>query len=78
VESAKSTSRWARNHPNRRRADAYIDHGSSQHPFGNQAAICVTELALGHRTRPFGFASQPYDWFAFSRMMTLQALMSRN
>jgi hypothetical protein len=25
-----------------------------------------------------GFASQPYDWFAFSRMMTLQARLTRN
>ena len=28
---------------------------------------CALNVALG-------FASQPYDWFAFSRMMTLQAL----
>src|SRR4029078_9914806 len=25
-----------------------------------------------------GFASQPFDWFAFSRMMTLQARLTRN
>jgi hypothetical protein len=51
--------------------------GDSQHPFGNQATDHKYHAKHG-RERPFGFASQPYGWFAFSRMMTLQALMSRN
>jgi hypothetical protein len=40
------------------------DQDNSQHPFGDQAATSCKFVALG-------FASQPYDWFAFSRMMTL-------
>ena len=42
------------------------DQDDSQHPFGDQATAICKIVALG-------FASQPYDWFAFSRMMTLQA-----
>ena len=47
------------------------DRDNSQHPFGDQAATTCKVMALG-------FASQPYDWFAFSRMMTLQARLTRN
>ena len=47
------------------------DRDNSQHPFGDQAATSCKFVALG-------FASQPYDWFAFSRMMTLQARLTRN
>jgi hypothetical protein len=66
------TSRWLRTS----KSVAPIVHLSSnrddsQHPFGDQAtAVCKT-VALG-------FASQPCDWFAFSRMMTLQARLTRN
>ena len=35
--------------------------------------FAITELSLGEPHSALGFASQPYDWFAFSRMMTLQA-----
>src|SRR5687767_3250426 len=50
---------------------------TAKHPFGNQATasrrgVLRTDYAL----RPFGFASQPYDWFAVSRMMTPQALFA--
>ena len=38
----------------------------SQHPFGSQAT--------DHKWPALSFAPQPCDWFAFSRMMTLQAL----
>jgi len=44
-----------------------INQDDSQHPFGNPATTICKITALG-------FASQPFDWFAFSRMMTLQAL----
>jgi len=47
-----------------------IDQDDSQHPFGDQATAMCKIVALG-------FASQPYDWFAFSRMMTLQALVRK-
>jgi hypothetical protein len=47
------------------------DQDDSQHPFGNQASTSCKFVALG-------FASQPFDWFAFSRMMTLQARLTRN
>jgi hypothetical protein len=47
------------------------DRDDSQHPFGDQATATCKVVALG-------FASQPYDWFAFSRMMTLQARLTRN
>jgi hypothetical protein len=47
------------------------DQDDSQHPFGNQATTRCKFVALG-------FASQPFDWFAFSRMMTLQARLTRN
>jgi hypothetical protein len=47
------------------------DQDDSQHPFGDQATTRCKFVALG-------FASQPYDWFAFSRMMTLQARLTRN
>ena len=47
------------------------DQDDSQHPFGDQATTKCKFEALG-------FASQPYDWFAFSRMMTLQARLTRN
>jgi len=39
----------------------------SQHPFGGQAASHKKWSALS-------FAPQSFDWFALSRMMTLQAL----
>jgi hypothetical protein len=42
------------------------DQDDSQHPFGNPATTTCKVAVLG-------FASQPFDWFAFSRMMTLQA-----
>ena len=42
------------------------DQDDSQHPFGNPATTTCKVTVLG-------FASQPFDWFAFSRMMTLQA-----
>jgi hypothetical protein len=51
--------------------EALLDQDNSQHPFGNPATtICKIEV--------LGFASQPFDWFAFSRMMTLQARLTRN
>ncbi len=43
-----------------------IAASDSQHPFGGQA---TSQLRLA-----LGFAPQPCDWFAFSRMKTLQAL----
>jgi hypothetical protein len=55
------------------RADRTLKHGrdDSQHPFGNPATTtCKVEV--------LGFASQPFGWFAFSRMMTLQARLTRN
>src|SRR4051812_45576939 len=64
------------------------DRDDSQHPFGDQATATCSRVSLklgsgsfgetALHVRPFGFASQPYDWFAFSRMMTLQARLTRN
>ena len=55
------------------RADrtAKHDRDDSQHPFGNPAATACKATVLG-------FASQPFDWFAFSRMMTLAGPLTRN
>jgi hypothetical protein len=76
MESAKSTSRWL--NPIHLRLKWSEDHRNhSQHPFGNQAAVRVFHAR--HEVRPaLGFAPQPCDWFAFSRMMTPQALVLRN
>jgi hypothetical protein len=53
------------------------DRNHSQHPFGNLASVRVFHAR--HEVRPaLGFVPQPYDWFTFSRMMTPQALVSRN
>ncbi len=49
-----------------RRSLVHIAASDSQHPFGGQAT--------GQKWPALGFASQPCDWFAFSRMKTLQAL----
>ena len=70
--SAKSTSRWPNDPIVCRRAVNYHRADGSQHPFGNQATIpCHAEAPP---SMALGFAPQPCDWFAFSRMMTLQAL----
>ena len=67
------TSRWLKNiqvsradHPPKH------DQDDSQHPFGDQAAAIWFRIEI-RTIVALGFASQPYDWFAFSRMMTLQA-----
>jgi hypothetical protein len=69
MELRNQTSRWLRTSkfvgPT---AHLSNDQDDSQHPFGDQATAICKIVALG-------FASQPYDWFAFSRMMTLQALL---
>src|SRR5262245_14237207 len=55
------------------------DRDDSQHPFGNPATATDCEFQRNRRTRAaLGFASQPYDWFAFSRMMTLAGPLTRN
>src|SRR4051812_18207276 len=69
------TSRWLRTSkfvgPT---AHLSIDRDDSQHPFGDQATTtCLS--AAADTVVALGFASQPHDWFAFSRMMTLQALL---
>ena len=76
INAAKSTSRWLgevfRMSGANRGQDCIlttITPRDSQHPFGGQAT--------GHFWPALGFAPQPYDWFAFSRMMTLQALITR-
>ena len=66
------TSRWLRTSKSvGPTAQLSIDRDDSQHPFGNPATTICKIAALG-------FASQPFDWFAFSRMMTLQARLTRN
>jgi len=46
---------------------------NSQHPFGNPASERPTARERDARSSALGFAPQPYDWFALSRMMTQQA-----
>jgi hypothetical protein len=55
------------------------DRDDSQHPFGNPATATDCEFQRNRRIRAaLGFASQPCDWFAFSRMMTLAGPLTRN
>ena len=72
MELRNQTSRWLRTSKSvGPTVQLSSDRDDSQHPFGDQATATCKVVALG-------FASQPYDWFAFSRMMTLQARLTRN
>ena len=78
MELRNQTSRWLRTSksvgPTVRLSS---DRDDSQHPFGDQATAILLSAAADTIVA-LGFASQPYDWFAFSRMMTLQARLTRN
>jgi hypothetical protein len=59
MEIAKSNLALAQNFQVSRAGRALkLDQDNSQHPFGNRLPQFV-------RSRPYGFASQPFDWFAF-------------
>jgi hypothetical protein len=78
MELRNQTSRWLRTSKSvGPTVHLSNDRDDSQHPFGDQAtAICLS--AAADTIVALGFASQPYDWFAFSRMMTMQARFTRN
>jgi hypothetical protein len=75
---AQSTSRW----PEIFRkliAVATLARNSDdrQHPFGNPATGPQNRGNHATGDLALGFAPQPCDWFAFSRMMTQQAVIHR-
>jgi hypothetical protein len=58
--------------------DAFRESATAKHPFDSQASDHQRRYERRRRSA-LCFASQPYDWFALSRMMTQQALSkSRN
>ena len=59
MECAKSNLALAQNFQVSRADQALkLDQDNSQHPFGNPATT-ICKIAV------LGFASQPFDWFAF-------------
>jgi hypothetical protein len=78
MELRNQTSRWLRTSKSvGPTVHLSNDRDDSQHPFGDQATA-IWLSAAADTIVALGFASQPYDWFAFSRMMTMQARFTRN